>query len=469
MSDKEKNRILLLLTGLILLMVALIVYLTYFMIFEGETYRNSAQNRRSFLEASNTIRGDIIDRGGQVLAQTNVTENGQSRVYTYPNVYAHIIGYTYPSLGKSGLELTMNDYLTNKNTTGIVQAFKKYFDEEDIGNTIELSTNSAVQISAFERLGDNKGAIVAMNPKTGEIYASVSKPTFNPSNLVEQWESINQSEGSPLFNRAINGLYPPGSIMKVISTASILKENIDLEYEHTGTQIIDGYEYKDATENSYGMIGLEEAFTKSLNTYFVEKIQDVGKEKFQKVANDFMFDEKIQMELPVSKSTLNFSGSINKNQLSASAIGQGRVLATPLQMAMMASAIGNDGIMMEPHIVSEIINSDGDVIKKTEPKELSQAISPEIAREIKDLMVKTTQSGTGRNASIRNIEVASKTGTAENETGNTHAWYVGFAPAEDPVVAVAVIVEQGGSGGVVAAPIGRDVMISVFNNISVIQ
>lgn len=469
MSNKEKRRILLLLTGLVLLMLSLIIYLTYFMIFESETYRNSALNRRSALESSNTIRGNFLDREGQIIAQTNMNDEDKGRIYTYPNLYAHIIGYTYPKLGKSGLELTMNDYLQNKNNTGIVQAIKKYFEEEDIGNSVKLTINTNVQIDAFDKLGDNRGAIVAMNPKTGEIYSMISKPTFNPTNLEENWESVSTREDSPLFNRAINGLYPPGSVMKVISTAAILEENIDLSYEHTGKQLIDGYEYRDATESEYGLIGLDEAFTLSLNTYYVQKIQEVGRERLEKVSKAFMFDEKIPLELPVSKSTLNFSGDMTKNQISATAIGQGRVLATPLQMALMASAIANEGKIMEPHLVSQIINHEGEVIKTIEPKELSVAISPRISREIGELMVQTTKVGTGQNASIRNIDVASKTGTAENETGTSHAWYVGYAPAENPVVAVAVIVEQGGSGGRVAAPIGRDVIISVLNNISVLQ
>ncbi len=470
MSDREKRRILVLLSGVVMLLIALMVYLTYFMIFEGETYRTSSQNRRNTIESANIIRGAFLDRDGQVLAQTVIDdEENKIRNYSYPNLYSHIIGYTYPNLGKSGLELTMDNYLTNRYSTGISEAIKKYFERTSVGSSIKLTVDTAVQSKASELLGNNKGAIVALNPKTGEVYSMVSKPNFNPSTLRENWEEINSSGESPLFNRAINGLYPPGSVMKVISTAAILESGIPLDYTHTGTQIIDGYEYKDATTRKYGEIKLEEAFKRSLNTYFVDKIQQVGKSKFETLAKSFMFEENIGFELPISKSTLNFSESTNKNQLSSSSIGQGRVLSTPMEMALMASAVANNGAMMKPYIVDEIIKSDGSLLKKTEPEILSQAISPAIAEEINKLMIQTTNSGTGANASIRNIQVSSKTGTAENETGNTHAWYVGFAPADDPVVAVAVIVEQGGSGGEVAAPIGRDVIISVLNNISVLQ
>lgn len=467
MSDKEKQRILVLLGGISILLIALMVYLTYFMIFEGETYRTSSQNRRNTIEASNVHRGAFYDTNGQVLAQTIENSDGNKmRSYNYPEIYSHIIGYTYPDLGKAGLELTMDDYLTNQNNAGILEAIKKYFDRESIGNSINLTINTNVQRTASELLGDNKGSIVAMNPKTGEIYSLVSKPQFNPSTLRENWEEINSSEDSPLFNRAINGLYPPGSVMKVISTAAILEAGIDLDYEHTGLQVIDGYEYKDATDSKYGNIGLTEAFTRSLNTYFVEKIQDVGMTGFASTASRFMFEKEIPLELPVSKSTLNYDSNTTKNQISASSIGQGRVLATPMEMALTASAIGNNGVIMKPHLVKNIVNHEGDIIKTTEHEEISNAVSPEIASQINDLMELTTTSGTGTRAAIRGIQVASKTGTAENETGNTHAWYIGYAPADDPQVAVAVIVEQGGSGGTVAAPIGRDVIISTLNNLS---
>lgn len=467
MSDKEKQRILVLLGGTSVLLIALMVYLTYFMIFEGERYRTSSLNKRNTLQAEYVTRGSFYDNQGELLASTIISEDGQNnRRYTYPELYSHIIGYSYKDLGKAGLELSMDDYLTNQNNTGIVEALKKFFDKESIGNSVHLTINTNVQKKSADLLDGKRGAVISLNPKTGEIYSMVSKPDFNPNTLRENWEEINNSENYSLFNRAVNGLYPPGSVMKVISSAAILESTIDQTYLHTGSQIIDGYEYKDATKYEYGNIGIQEAFTKSLNTYYVEKIQDVGMTSFASVASRFMFEKEITMELPVSISTLNYNSDTTKNQVSASAIGQGRVLATPLEMALTASAIANQGKIMKPYLVNEILNKDQGIVKKTQPQVLGEAISPEIAKEIKDLMVDTTNSGTGTQAQIRNVQVASKTGTSENETGNTHAWYIGFAPAEDPQVAVAVIVEQGGSGGTVAAPIGRDLIISTLNNIN---
>lgn len=465
MSERERRRILILLSGILILLIALTVYISYFMIFQGETYRTSAQNKRNRLEAENVIRGEFYDRNKLVLVQNIQGDKGLKRDYLYPELYSHVIGYSYPNLGKSGLELTMDSYLTNQNQAGIAEAIKKYFEKESVGNSIRLTIDTKIQKKAADLLGDNKGAIVALNPSTGEVYCMVSKPSFDVTKLQEDWENISQNSDSVLFNRAINGLYPPGSVMKVISTAAILDQGVDLTYDHTGSQVIDGYEYKDFTEKKYGEISLDKAFTSSLNTYFVKKIQDVGMTKFASTAGKFMFEKEIPFDLRVSKSTLNYNSSTTVNQVSATAIGQGRVLATPMEMALTAAAIANDGIIVQPHLVKEIRNSDGDLVKEMEVKELSKAIDPEIARQIKELMVKTTNEGTAKNASIKNIQVASKTGTAENETENTHAWYIGFAPAENPQVALAVIVEQGGSGGTVAAPIARDLMITILNNL----
>lgn len=465
MSDREKRRILILLSGVASLLIALMVFLTYFMIFQGESYRTSSQNKRNRIVANNVQRGNIYDRQGMVLAESVKTESGDIRKYEYPELYSHVIGYAYPKLGKSGLELSMDSYLTNRNNTGIVEAVKKYFEKESIGNSLTLTIDTRVQKVASDLMGENKGAIVALNPKNGEIYTMISKPDFNPMTLEEQWEDINKNPNSILFNRAINGLYPPGSVMKVVSSAAILEAGVDLAYNHTGAQVIDGYEYKDLTTKQYGDINIDRAFISSLNTYFVKKIQDVGMTKYAGVASRFMFEKNIPLELSVSKSTLNYNSNTTKNQVSASAIGQGRVLATPLEMAITAAAIANNGEIMEPHLVKEIKNYKGEIIKTADIKAISTVASQQVVEKIQELMIKTTNEGTGKNASIRNVQVASKTGTAENETGNTHAWYIGYAPAEDPVVAIAVIVEQGGAGGEVAAPIARDVIISILNNI----
>ena len=467
MNDNEKRRYLILLVTIIGLLIALTVYLTYFQLVNASVYKKSAQNKRNSLEQENIIRGSIYDRNGQVLAHTEKDENKNSvRIYSYPEIYSHIIGYSYKSLGKSGLELMMNDYLLNQNNLGLREAAKRYLNKESVGNSLTITIDTSIQKKASDLLGDRKGAIVAMNPQTGEIYAMVSKPQFNAQTLVENWDKINADKDSPLFNRAINGLYPPGSIFKVISTSAILESGIDLSYDHKAEQIIDGYKFKDATDTAYGKLSLEEAFTKSLNTYFAYKIQDVGKTKLQEVSKKFMFEEKIPFELNVSVSTLNFKDKVEKTQLASTAIGQGELLATPLQMALMVSAIANKGVMMEPYLVEKIESFDKTREETREPKILSEVLEEDKAELIKELMILATNEGTAKKAALKNIQVAGKTGTAQNAGESTHAWYVGFAPAENPVVAISIIIEQGGSGGKEAAPIAKEIFKEIFNNIS---
>lgn len=447
-----------------ILLLSLVVYLTYFQFFHGEEYRLASGNRRNSMEPENAIRGSILDRNGEILAYTDKADDGtKTRHYPLGNLYSHIIGYTDPSLGKSGLELHQNDYLTNNYTKNLIGGITEFIDGNEKGPDLHLTIDTGMQNMASDLLGDSVGSIVALEPGTGRVLAMVSKPDFDPNVVSTDWDSIIEKENSPLFNRSINGQYPPGSVFKIITTAAILENNIDESYQHTGTQIIDGYEYTDATSRLYGNVGLKTAFSKSLNTYFVSKVQDVGLDSFVTVARHFGIDEEIPFPLPVSVSKLNMNNP-DKNLLSASSIGQGKVLVTPLEMALMTSAIANDGNIMKPQLIETIQNYKGESVLQMEPEVLFEATSKENADRITDLMVDVTRNGTGTRASIRGVQVAGKTGTAQNATGLSHAWYTGFAPAEDPEVVVAVIVEGGNSGGTVAAPIARELINYVLKN-----
>ena len=466
MNERERRRTLILLTGIMVLILGIIIYLTYFMIFGSEEYRNSAQNKRNQYASNNVIRGPIYDRDGNLLAQTYKDEKGnQIREYLYKENYAHIIGYNYLNLGRTGLEDTMNKYLVDDSIKDVEDLKDQILNNDRMGDSLYLTTDSEVQSEVTSILKGNKGAIVALNPKTGEIYSLVSQPNYDPNTLGTNWDEVSSSKDALLFNRALNGKYPPGSIMKIITTAAILENDIDQSYTHTSKAKVAGYEFKDYGRSALGKIGLSDAFSLSLNTYFVTKVQDVGINNFEAEARKFYFDNNIPFDLSVTTSSLNFGSGTDRTALSASAIGQGKVLATPLNMALMASAVANEGAIMKPYVVDKIVDRKDETVYQSESQVLSNAISPEIASEIRDMMIKTTKSGTAKNASLKNISVASKTGTAENSTGENHSWYVGFAPADDPQVCVAVIVEQGGLGGEVATPMGRDVILSVLRHV----
>ncbi|MGN9165371.1 peptidoglycan D,D-transpeptidase FtsI family protein [Tissierellaceae bacterium HCP3S3_D8] len=465
--SREKNRIILVLVGFCILFTILIGYLSYFQAFKAEAVKNNSYNKRLWLNEENVLRGSIMDRNGKVLAYSVKDDNTISRHYKYGNLYSHIIGYSYREYGKAGLELEYNNTLLNISENAAINEIKNLVLPSSVGNDLKLTIDHSLQEKTRALLNGRKGAAVVMNPKTGEIYSMISLPDFNTSSLRDDWKSISDDPNSPLLNRATQGLYAPGSIFKIVTTAAALETpNLDREYKCNGTTVIDGYTFKDYNSTAHGELDLKKAFVKSCNTYFAEKSLIIGKDKLGNTSEKFMINNKIDFDLPVKISQFPYKNNIGKTELAASAIGQGKILVTPLNMAMIVSAIGNDGIMVKPTLVKEIINKDGKVINSNRTESISTTIGSLMADEIKDMMIEVVQSGTGVNGRIRNVKVAGKTGTAENTSGKTHSWFVGFAPADEPKIAVAVILEESGlTGGQGAAPVARDIIIHGLNNI----
>lgn len=473
MKKSELKRIVILMAGLIALFLGSIIYLTYFYIVEAETVRNHPSNRRGYIEEAQIKRGDIYDRNGELLATSKGEPGHYHREYSYPILYSHIIGYSHPSLGKSGLEASYNDFLLNRNSNrAIVKISNWLSNKKQGGNSLILTIDTQVQSKARELLEENaeRGSIVVMNPKTGEVYAMASLPDFNATSVAEDWNSLQKNKAGALLNRSINGRYPPGSTFKVITAASILNGDLNQNYDDEGIQTIDGRDFKNAEGAVYGNVDLKDAMTHSINTYFVSKGAKLGKEKLSGTADQFYFNKKIPFDLPVSPSVFDYKKNIPKTTLAASAIGQGDVLVTPLHMAMVAGAVANDGKMMEPILVKEVEDQKGKSIRTHESKVLQQATDETTAKKLNEYMISVVENGTGKRAAMRRTKVAGKTGSAENASGENHAWFIGYAPANDPQVAVAVIVEQAGrSGGTIAAPMARDIIAYALNNIDFSQ
>ena len=466
--SKEIKRIIIVLVGFCLLFISLIVYMSYFQIFKAQAVKNNSYNKRLWINEESILRGSIVDRNGKTLVYSEKKDDLYVRHYEYGRLYSHVIGYSHRQYGKSGLELHYNNALLNINENSAINEIKNIVLPSTEGNSIKLTIDHELQEKARSLLDGRKGSIVAMNPETGEIYAMVSLPDFDVSNLNEEWKNISEDINSPLLNRSTQGLYAPGSTLKVITTIAAIKSGrIDEKYECTGSVVIDGYKFNDYNSKGHGMINLEEALTYSCNTYFVSKSMEITKDEIGQVANSFMLNQRIPFELPTNESQFPYKGNIKETDFAASFIGQGKVLVTPLNMALIASGIANGGQIMEPTLIKEIISTKDKVIKTNEPKILSQGIDGIIANEVKDMMVEVVKSGTGKNANIKNLQVAGKTGTAENSSGKSHAWFIGFAPADNPKIAVAVLLEEDGTtGGTSAAPIARDIMIQGINNIN---
>ena len=465
--NKEVKRMARVLTVMCLLFVSLIVYLSHFQIFKAQDIKDNSFNKRLWIDEENILRGMILDRNGKTLAYSERTEDSTIRHYNYGNLYSHIIGYSYREYGKSGLELTYNNELLNLKDSTTFKEIKKIIDPDGEGNNLKLTLDHELQEIANNSLQGKKGSIVAMNPKNGEIYAMVSQPDFNANELRKSWQDIMENPDSPFLNRATNGLYAPGSVFKVITAVAGLESpNVNKSYDCKGSITVEGYTLKDYGGKAHGKLGIEDALVKSCNSYFAQLGLGVGKEKLGNVSEKFMMNKDIPFDLPVKSSKFDYGEKIGKTDIVASSIGQGKTLVTPLNMAMVTSAIANEGNMVKPILVKEIRSPKGNLLEVKDTETISQVTDPLIANQVKNMMVEVVRRGTGANANIENIKVAGKTGTAENPTGKTHSWFIGFAPADDPKVAVSVVLESDGTtGGSGAAPIARQIMIEALNRI----
>lgn len=462
---KDNKKILIVLVAVIMMFLSLIIYLSYFTVFISQSIISNPANRRETIIEQNILRGNILDRFGNVLAFSEGEKGHYVRKYNYPISYSHILGYSDRVMGKAGLEKSYDKYLLGEELPRSIKALKSIFDGKvvlDQGNNVYLTTNTDIQNYARDLMMEKKanGAIVAMDPKTGDILAMVSLPDFNSSSIEKDNKALSEQNKGALYNRAIWTKYPPGSTFKIITAASILENNIDQSYVDKGSQDIDGRVYKNALELTYGKINLKEAFSNSVNTYFVKKTVDLGAEALGQTSEKFMFNKSFDFDLPYHASVFEYK-NISLTDLASSGIGQGNVLSTPLEMCMVTSAIANEGRLMQPNLVGSVLSPKGEVILKKEPTVLSEAVTPEIASEIKDYMLSVVGSGSGKAAYRRGYGIAGKTGTAQKsqEGQENYAWFVGFAPAKDPKIAVAVVLEDVTDyGGTIAAPIAGDLM-----------
>lgn len=462
----ESKRIIRVLIFISTLFISLILYLSYFQLFKSEKIIANTFNKRNWMGEEKILRGSIVDRNGEVLAYSEKQGDSQTRNYPKGKLYGHIIGYSYREYGKAALESTYNKDLLDLKESNPIDELKAILEsgKEQFGNDLVLTIDDRLQKRAYDLLGENKGSIVLMNPSNGEIYAMASNPVFNPATLKEDWGDIVESEESYLLNRSTMGLYAPGSIFKVITATSALGDSsINKNFNCTGSVTIDGYTLNDYGNTAHGNVDLKEAMVKSCNVSFAQMGVQIGRDSLKDMAERFMLNKEIPFDIKVAKSQFS-KDKMDDAEVSATAIGQGKTLVTPLNMALMTSAIANDGEMVKPILVKEVKDHDGEVIKKNARKIISTVTSSQSASELKGMMTEVVRRGTGTNASIRNVSVAGKTGTAENETDKTHAWFVGFAPVENPKLAVAVMLENSGStGGSAAAPIARDIIIDAMN------
>ncbi len=462
-TDKTTKRIVWLLIVIGGLFMALILYLTYFKLAVGDSIVNNAYNRRQWEKENSTLRGSITDRNGVVLAKSNIKNGKSERIYPFGSMYSQLIGYNSRAYGRTLLEAAYNDYLLGNTGVGSVFNIAPGLQGEKSGNSLELTIDHRLQKKASSLMEGKQGAVVAINPTTGDILAMVSKPDFDPngSSLSDKWQELVESELHPFFPRATQGLYAPGSTFKMVTAAAAIESGLgDTKYKDTGSIAIDGKVFSNSGNKAYGDLDLKHAFAVSSNVFFAGLGVELGSNPVRSIAEKMGMNKQVPFDLSLKRSVYpENDGGMTKADMAASAIGQGKVLVTPLQLTLVTAAMANDGVVMEPRVVSRILAPNGAVVKKFAPTVYSRAVDADTAEEIAAAMREVVVSGTGKKAAVSGVKVAGKTGTAQNElTGkeksSEHAWFTGFAPYENPRIAVTVILEYNGStGGEAAAPI----------------
>ena len=451
-NNKKIIRVLVVVSIMFLVLVS---YLLYFNMFSAEKVASNPYNKRQWEDERFVKRGSIYDRDGEVLAETIIDGDSRTRSYPKGHLYSHIIGYYSRVYGKSQLEMKYDKQLLGHGDINIT------FNELRSGYDLNLTIDNDLQEYAYKQLDGRRGAIVAIEPETGKILAMVSYPDFDPSTdaIEKNWKYIVEREDSPLLARATGGLYPPGSTYKIVTAATAYNAGYsDKTFEDNGVFKQGGLKVSNYGGESYGTINVRKAFEVSSNFAFCTLGYELGAQNVKDAAEAFGVNKDIDTDIPVSKSRIDYKKMTNEDAALVS-IGQGQLLMTPLHVAMLGAAVANNGKMMKPYLVNTITTSSGLTLSTTKPTVFCQPMSAECASYMNGLMIDVVKEGTGRSAAISGITVAGKTGTAENENEKDHAWFVGYAPAEKPTIAVAVLLENDGrSGGASAAPIAKKVM-----------
>lgn len=448
------------------LFLALIAYIAHFVAVDSKNVITNAHNRRLQSMAEKVVRGKIISSDGKVLAQT-LTENGEEvRDYPYGRMFAHVVGYN--DKGKSGLESVCNFDLLRSNANLMSQITSSIKGEKSIGDNVYTTLDTKVQKAAYYALQGQKGAVVAMDPETGKIYAMVSKPDYRPAFVKENWTELNTSKNSLLLNRATQGLYPPGSTFKVVTALEYMREHKDtyknFKYHCTGYTTVGTLKIHCYGGEAHGTVNLEQAIEKSCNCAFVHMSEEINKQKLADLSSDLMYDSKVPISLLANSSRFTLDKKSGTNEMAHTSIGQGKTLITPLENAMVMSAIANNGVMMQPYLVENVKNIDGGVIKETKTSELSSPLKASECETLKKMLRKVITKGTGTRAYSSHYNVYGKTGSAEyNSEKDSHAWFIGCAEKDGKKMVVSVLVEDGDSGGRVAAPIADKVFHSYFD------
>jgi penicillin-binding protein A len=484
------NKQIIQLFGLTLLLFAVLIgFTSRWTVFEAESLEDQALNKRPLLEQQRVPRGLILARDGETaIAESRPEGRGKRRTYrrSYPQgeLFGHPVGYSYISVGETGLEQSQNDALTGDlNEFGTI--FRELQGGDREGDDVVTTLDPVAQQVAFDALAGRNGAIVALEPRTGRIRVMASSPSYDPNQVTDKsyFEGLSTDEDSrPLTNRVTQPRYQPGSTFKVVTATAALdtgKLTPDSIVDGSSPQTIGGVPLSNAGGVSFGPITFTDALTNSVNTVFGKVGEQVGRGTLLEYMDRFGFNQDPKLDYPDSQMEVSGIRNAEGRLVTADdgfdvgrvAIGQGgaegQIQVTPLQMALVASAVANGGTLMRPRLTDRIVGTDGRVEEQITPAPQSRVMKPETAAALTEMMSRVVEEGTGTAAALSGVAVAGKTGTAEVgvDASLNQVWFIGFAPVDDPQFAVAVTLDDlppGTSGGQDAAPLASQVLQSLL-------
>lgn len=462
-KEPKSNKVILAVTYLgAALFLGLAGYMGYFLQVQRETVINNSYNARLDSFANRVVRGRILAADGTVLAENRTDgEGNETRIYPFGTVFDHVVGYS--SNGKTGIESLANFYLLTSHVNLAEQVVNELGGTKSQGDDVYTTLDPELQQAAWAALGDRRGAVIAMEPDTGKILAMVSKPGYDPNTLAQDWEVLNADGGgqSPLLNRAAQGLYPPGSTFKIVTALEYMREHPqdykDYRFDCSGTYVNGDYTIRCYHGESHGSQDFVQAFANSCNGAFASLGLELDLASLRGTAEELLFNRELPLTgFPYKESSFVMEPGAGTWEILQTSMGQGKTEMTPLHNALLTAAIANGGTLMKPYLLDRVVSAGEEEVKKFMPAAWGSLMTAQEAANLTELMEAVVTVGTASALRTDAYQAAAKTGSAEFETGReTHAWFTGFAPAQDPKLVVTVLVEEAGTGGRAAAPIAR--------------
>lgn len=466
-GNKQQNREMAIVTYIVMALFFIMAgYIVYFVIHDSDKILNNSYNNRQELLAKRVTRGKILSDRGNVLAETVTDKSGNEfRRYPYDGLFAHVIGRI--SHGKTGLEAAEGYTMLTSSIHPLIGALNELKGEKNPGNNVVTTLNVSLSKVANSALGSQRGAAVAIDPQTGKILAMVSKPTYNPNNLTDaRWKKLaaDSNERSALYNRATQGLYPPGSTFKLYTALEYIRENEEYEkfrYTCTGRVGKGKDQIRCYGGEVHGKVNLEEAFADSCNAAFCTMGDNLDRKAWRKFCESLYYNKMIPLsKMEQKQSRFAVENSSNQGDVRQASIGQGDTLVTPLQNALLVCAAVNKGELMQPYVIDRIEDFKGNTVSENKPRSLGEPITKNEAKLLKKLMRGTVTGGTATSLYYGTpYKAGGKTGSAEFQNGSndSHAWFVGYAEKDGKKLVVSVVVEAAGTGSTYAVPIAKKI------------